>query len=108
MVTELTEMRPLRFVLAVVPVAHVNHPEALVDVVVRPADEAPHGSVFGLGTEQPSRLRVAHVQGIGQRIVRSERRDEVALQTLTEQERARHVASVPRWERPAKVRMRGR
>ena len=79
---EVGQMLALGRIGRVVPVADVNHPQAVVGLRQRPGQEAGDRPLRGIVAHQPARLVVADVQQVGQGRERRQRLDEIVLQTL--------------------------
>ena len=83
-------------IVRVVPVAYVDEVDRIRGQAARPLDELGQRPRGRLRSEQAGRLRVADVQQVRQRIVRTDRVDEVTLQALRDQDR-RHLTPIRRF-----------
>ena len=79
---EVGQVLALGGIVGIVPVTDVHHPQPVVGLGERPAEEAGDRPLGGIVAHEPARLVVADVQQVGQRRVRRQRLDEVVLQAL--------------------------
>ncbi|UJR78348.1 Hypothetical protein I5071_3750 [Sandaracinus amylolyticus] len=89
------EVRALRGIGGIVPVAHVQDRELARIASAGPLHQLRERAVRGIGAEEARRLAMTDVEQVRRRGVRRDRLDEVALDTLGDQDCAGHsVVSV--------------
>jgi hypothetical protein len=75
-------------VAGVVPVADVDEVDGVRGQAAGPVDQLRHRPRRRLGAKEAARFAVADVQQVGQRIVRADGVDEIALEALRDQDRS--------------------
>jgi hypothetical protein len=84
----------LRGVVGVVPVADVDKIDVAWGQATGPIDELGHGPGRGVGAENSGRLGVPYVEKVWERVVRTDRVDEVPLQALGNENRGHRPSAV--------------
>jgi hypothetical protein len=91
-VTEGPEVIVLAWVVGIVPIADVDDAKVVGGVGTCPVHELRERPDVRLGTEQAGGFGVADMEEVRERIVRTNRVDEIALKTLSDQDRPGHGA----------------